>query len=55
MSDRAIRVEHLSKEYRIGARQQPYRTIRDTVSEAMMAPFHRVRKLWQEETGAPQS
>jgi lipopolysaccharide transport system ATP-binding protein len=47
MSDRAIRVEHLSKEYRIGARQQAYRTLRDTVSEAMLAPFRRVHKLWQ--------
>ena len=52
MSDRAIRVEHLSKEYRIGARQEPYRTLRDTVSEAMMAPFHRVRKLWRGEAGS---
>jgi lipopolysaccharide transport system ATP-binding protein len=49
MSDRAIRIEHLSKEYRIGARQQPYRTLRETVSEAMMAPFRRMRKLWQGE------
>jgi lipopolysaccharide transport system ATP-binding protein len=50
MSERAIRVEHLSKEYRIGARQQAYRTLRDTVSEAMLAPFRRVQKLWQGET-----
>jgi lipopolysaccharide transport system ATP-binding protein len=49
MSDRAIWVEHLSKEYRIGARQQTYRTLRDTMSEAMLAPFRRVRKLWQGE------
>ena len=49
MSDRAIWVEHLSKEYRIGTRQQTYRTLRDTVSEAMMTPFRRARKLWQGE------
>ena len=49
MSNRAIRVEHLSKDYRIGARQQAYRTLRETVSETMMAPFRRMRKLWQGE------
>jgi lipopolysaccharide transport system ATP-binding protein len=49
MSDRAIRVEHLSKDYRIGARRQAYRTLRDTVSEAVLAPFRRVHKLWQGE------
>lgn len=49
MSNIAIRVEHLSKDYRIGARQQAYRTLRETVSEAMMAPFHRIRKLLQGE------
>jgi lipopolysaccharide transport system ATP-binding protein len=48
MSDRAIQVEHLSKEYRIGVRQT-YGTLRDTVSEAMTAPLRRMRKLWQGE------
>jgi lipopolysaccharide transport system ATP-binding protein len=48
MSDRAIQVEHLSKEYRIGVRQT-YGTLRDTVSDAMMAPLRRMRKLWQGE------
>ena len=47
MSDRAIRVEHLSKDYRIGARRQAYRTLRDTVSGAVLAPFRRVHRLWQ--------
>jgi lipopolysaccharide transport system ATP-binding protein len=49
MSNNAIRVEHLSKDYRIGARQLAYRTLRETVSEAMTAPFRRIRKLWQGE------
>jgi lipopolysaccharide transport system ATP-binding protein len=49
MSNNAIRVEHLSKDYRIGTRQQAYRTLRETVSEAMTAPFRRMRKLWQGE------
>jgi hypothetical protein len=49
MSNNAIRVEHLSKDYRIGTRQQAYRTLRETVSEAMLAPLRRMRKLWQGE------
>jgi len=34
MSDLAIRVENLSKLYRIGAGQEPYRTLRDTLATA---------------------
>lgn len=49
MSNSAIRVEHLSKYYRIGTRQQAYRTLRETVSTAFSVPFQRVRKLWQGE------
>jgi lipopolysaccharide transport system ATP-binding protein len=45
MSDIALRIEHLSKEYSIGARQASYRTLRDTIVEALGAPFRRVGKL----------
>jgi len=38
MSDIAIRVENLGKRYRIGQRE-PYKTLRDTVTEAFTAPF----------------
>jgi len=31
MSDIAIRVENLSKLYKIGARQERYKTLRDTI------------------------
>jgi lipopolysaccharide transport system ATP-binding protein len=41
MNDVAIRVEHLSKRYRIGSRQ-PYRTFRDTVTSMLSAPFRRL-------------
>lgn len=34
MSDTAIRVEHLSKRYRIGARQGSYKTLRETLINA---------------------
>ena len=40
MHEIAIRVEGLSKLYRIGPRER-YRTLRDTVTDAMYAPFRR--------------
>jgi lipopolysaccharide transport system ATP-binding protein len=40
----AIRTERLSKLYTIGERQQPYRTLRDTVSDAVKAPLRAMRR-----------
>jgi lipopolysaccharide transport system ATP-binding protein len=40
MSDIAIRAEGLSKQYRLGPRER-YRTLRDSLSDALMAPFRR--------------
>ena len=45
MSDIAIRVEGLSKEYTLGENQQPYRTLRDTLSNSVQRPFRRMRGL----------
>jgi lipopolysaccharide transport system ATP-binding protein len=45
MSDIAIRVENLSKQYRIGKRER-YRTLRDTLTDAAVAPFHRLRSTF---------
>jgi hypothetical protein len=47
MSDLALRVENLSKRYpstalrtgRIGAMQAPYKTLRETLTDAATAPF----------------
>jgi len=39
MSDTAIRVEKLSKRYRLGARRGGYKTLRDTLTDAVMTPF----------------
>ncbi len=50
MSDIAIRVENLGKLYHIGPRQR-YRTLRDTLTAAMYAPFRRLPSLF----GNPQS
>jgi homopolymeric O-antigen transport system ATP-binding protein len=44
MSDIAIRVENLGKLYRIGQRQR-YKTLRDSLTDAMYAPFRAVRSL----------
>ena len=45
MSDFMIRAEGLSKQYRIGAKQEHYRTLRDTLMEAIISPFQRMGKL----------
>ncbi len=44
MGDVAIRVQGLSKQYRIG-KQERYRAFRDVLTEAMYAPFRRVGGL----------
>jgi lipopolysaccharide transport system ATP-binding protein len=43
MNDTIIRVEGLSKRYRIGAKQGRYKTLRDTFSDLMLAPVRRLR------------
>ena len=45
MNDFMIRVEGLSKQYRIGAKQENYRTLRDTLTEAVVSPFRRASML----------
>jgi lipopolysaccharide transport system ATP-binding protein len=45
MSDIAIHVENLSKQYRIGGSQAPYKTFRESLTEAVQAPFRRVARL----------
>ncbi len=39
MTDIAIRVENLSKQYRIGGSQLRYKTIRESLTEAVKAPL----------------
>ncbi|MBE9513728.1 MAG: ABC transporter ATP-binding protein [Chloroflexi bacterium] len=45
MSDIAIRVESLGKRYHIGKKQERHDTLRDTLTDAFMAPFRRAGKL----------
>jgi len=39
-----IKVENLSKQYRIVARQAPYSTLRDSITQALRAPFGWLRR-----------
>jgi len=45
MSAPAIRIEHLGKEYRIGAKPERYRSLRDTIVHAATAPFQRLASV----------
>jgi lipopolysaccharide transport system ATP-binding protein len=45
MSDIVIRVDALSKQYRIGARQEGYRTLRGALTSGLVSPFRRARQL----------
>jgi lipopolysaccharide transport system ATP-binding protein len=40
----AIRVESLSKRYRLGGREQPYKTFRDAITGALSAPVRFLRR-----------
>ena len=52
MSDIALRVTDISKQYHIGGRQK-YSTLRDTLADAFVAPFRRAGKLLRgQATGA---
>ncbi len=44
MTDIAIRVENISKRYRIGQRE-PYKVLRDGLMNAMYAPIRRLRGI----------
>ena len=44
MNDVAIRIENLGKRYKIGARQESYRTLRETLTGFFTYPFRRRRQ-----------
>lgn len=44
MTDLAIRLENVSKKYRIGVRQSNYRTVRETIMDKVMSPLRRITK-----------
>ena len=47
MSDIAVRVENLSKRYRIGGPQAQYKNMRETAAQIAMAPLRRLRRIRQ--------
>jgi lipopolysaccharide transport system ATP-binding protein len=47
MSDLAVRVENLGKRFTIGASQERYRTLRDTLANAVGAPVRLARSVFQ--------
>jgi lipopolysaccharide transport system ATP-binding protein len=52
MGDVAIRVENLSKQYRIGGPQAEYQTIRETLVGAARAPFRRLASVARGQSSA---
>jgi len=55
MGDFAIRLEGLGKRYRIGARRVRYRTLRDTLADALVSPFTRRGRRTGDRPGASDS
>lgn len=53
MNDLAIRVEGLSKKYRIGGRHEGYRTLRETLTDAVVSPFRKAGKLLRGQAPSP--
>lgn len=45
MTDIAIRIDNLSKQYRIGGQKKGYKTLRDTLTETLISPFRRAGRL----------
>jgi hypothetical protein len=52
MSDVAIRVDNLSKQYRIGGPRARYKTIRESLTEAVGAPFRRLSSVVRGQSSA---
>jgi lipopolysaccharide transport system ATP-binding protein len=50
MSDVVIHAEHLAKRYRIGAKEEPYLTLRDSLTRLATAPFRRRRSAGPDPT-----
>lgn len=53
-SEIAIRVENLSKLYRLGQKQERYKTLRDTVTDMVRSPFRKAGSLLRADSATPQ-
>jgi len=49
MSDIAVHLESLGKQYRIGKKESSYKTLRETLTDAVTAPLRKIGKLWRNE------
>ena len=45
MSDTIIKVENLSKRYRIGAKEEGYKTFREAIIDGFTAPIRNLKRL----------
>jgi lipopolysaccharide transport system ATP-binding protein len=54
MTDIAIRVEDLSKQYRIGVKREYYKTLRDSLSNAAAAPLRRLGSVFRRPAARPE-
>ena len=52
MTDIAVRVENLSRQYRIGGPQARYKTIRESLTDAVQAPFRRLSSVVRGQSSA---
>jgi lipopolysaccharide transport system ATP-binding protein len=55
MSETAIRVCNLSKRYQIGAPQQRYQTLRDSIASGLAAPWRRLRSIGRPRSASEES
>jgi len=53
MNDLAVRAEGLSKLYRIGRKQERYKTLRETITNVAAAPVRRIRSAWDSRRPSP--
>jgi lipopolysaccharide transport system ATP-binding protein len=53
MNDTAVKVENLGKLYRIGAQQERYRTLRETLVSSFMRPIHRIHSRFLNSKAQP--
>lgn len=50
MTEKAIIVQNLGKQYRIGAQQRSYGSLRETLTNAVQTPFRRARSVLREKS-----
>jgi lipopolysaccharide transport system ATP-binding protein len=55
MPDLAIKVENLSKLYKIGVRQEGYKTLRESIMNSLTAPWRRIKGCLQSAVSNPSS